>query len=138
MASRKCLPHKTRHTCSPFLFFNFLEMSVWNWCWKNEWMKVAQSCPTLWDLTDCSPPGSSVHGMLQARIPEWVAISFSRGSSQSRYWTQVSCIAGGFFTIWATREPPDRCYFLFKYLEGNTSEVNGAWSPLVCMLVVTV
>ena len=44
---------------------------------------VAQSCPTLWGPMDCSPPGSSVHGILQARILEWVAISFSRGSSQS-------------------------------------------------------
>ncbi|MDK6445863.1 hypothetical protein QP104_08090, partial [Alloscardovia omnicolens] len=46
----------------------------------------------------------TVHGTLQARIPEWIAIPFSRGSSQSRDRTQVSCIAGGFFTIWATRE----------------------------------
>ena len=47
---------------------------------------------------DCSPPGSSVHGILQARILEWVAISFSRESSQPRDWTWVSCIAGGFLT----------------------------------------
>ena len=53
---------------------------------------------------DCSPPGSSVHGILQARILEWVAISFSRGSSWPRNWTQVSCIAGRFLTYWATRE----------------------------------
>ena len=59
---------------------------------------------TLCDPMDCSPPGSSVHGILQARILEWVAISFSRGSSQPRDRTQVSCIAGRFFTIWATRE----------------------------------
>ena len=65
---------------------------------------VAQLCPTLCHPIDCSPPGSSVHGILQARIPEWVAISFSRGSSQPRDRTQVSCIADGFFTSWATRE----------------------------------
>ena len=53
---------------------------------------------------DCSPPGSSVHGFLQARILEWVAIFFSRGSSQPRDQTQVSCIAGRFFTVWTTRE----------------------------------
>ena len=47
---------------------------------------------------DCSPPGSSVHGMSQARILEWVAFSFSRGSFQPRDQTQVSCVAGGFFT----------------------------------------
>ena len=63
-----------------------------------------QSCPTLWDLMDCSPPGSSVHGILQARILEWVAMPSSRGSSQSRDQTQVSCTIGRFFTIWATRE----------------------------------
>ena len=53
---------------------------------------------------DCSPPGSSVHEIFQARILEWVAISFSRGSSQPRDWTQVSCTAGRFFTDRATRE----------------------------------
>ena len=51
-----------------------------------------------------SPPGSSVHGILRARILEWAAISFSRGSSQPRDGTRVSSIAGRFFTIWATRE----------------------------------
>ena len=65
--------------------------------------EVAQSCPTLCDPMDCSPPGSSVHGILQARILEWVAISFSRGSSQPRDWTRVSCIAGRHFILWATR-----------------------------------
>ena len=64
---------------------------------------VAQSCLTLCDLMDYSPPGSAVHGILQPRVLEWVAISFSWGSSQPRDWTQVSCIAGRFFTIWATR-----------------------------------
>ena len=53
---------------------------------------------------NCSPPGSSVHGILQARILEWVAIPFSRGSSQPRDRTWVACIAGRFFTGWATRE----------------------------------
>ena len=65
---------------------------------------VSQSCPTRCDSMDCSSAGSSLHGILQARILEWVAYPFSRGSSQSKDWTQVSCIAGGFFTIWATRE----------------------------------
>ena len=65
---------------------------------------LAQSCPTLWDPMNCSPPGSSVHGILQARIMEWVATAFSRGSSRPRDQIQVSHIAGRFFTIWATRE----------------------------------
>ena len=51
---------------------------------------------------DCSPPGPSIHGILQARILEWVAISFSKGSSQPRDRTQVSCIAGRCFNSWAT------------------------------------
>ena len=62
-----------------------------------------KSCLTLCDFMDCSPPGSSVHGILQARILERVAISFSRGSSQPRDWTWVSCIAGRIFTDWATK-----------------------------------
>ena len=65
---------------------------------------IAQSCLTLYDPMDCSLPGSSVHGILQSRILEWVAMSSSRGSSQPRDQTQVSCIAGRFFTIWATRK----------------------------------
>ena len=62
-----------------------------------KWSKVAQSCPTLCDPMDHSLPGSSVHGIFQARILEWVAISFSRGSSQSRDRTQVSRIVGRCF-----------------------------------------
>ena len=61
---------------------------------------VCESCISM----DSSPPGSSVHGLLQARILEWVAISYSKGSSWTRDWTRVSHIAGRFFTIWATRE----------------------------------
>ena len=53
---------------------------------------------------NCSLPGSSIHGILQTRILEWVAISFSRGSSQPRDWTWVFCIAGRFFTVWATKK----------------------------------
>ena len=67
-------------------------------------MLVAQSCLTLCGPIDCSLPSSSVHGILQVRILEWVAIPFSRGSSHPRYQTQASCIAGRFFTIWAARE----------------------------------
>ena len=66
--------------------------------------RLAQSCPTLCDPMDCSLAGSSVHGIFQARILEWVAISFSRGSSPPRDRTQVFHIAGRLFTIWATRK----------------------------------
>ena len=62
-------------------------------------VKVAQPCPTL-----CDPMNYTAHGILQARILEWVAFPFSRGSSHPRDRTQVSCIVGRFFTSWATRE----------------------------------
>ena len=78
-------------------------------CLKNNfleelWHSVVLSRSVMSDSVTpkgCSPPGFSVDGILQARILEWVAISFSRGSSQPRDLTQVSCIAGG---LWATRE----------------------------------
>ena len=63
------------------------------------WSEVTQLCPTLCDPMDCI-----VHGILQARILEWVAFPFSKGSSQPRDRTQVSRITGRFFTSWATRE----------------------------------
>ena len=66
--------------------------------------EVAQSCPTLCNPMYCSLPGSSLHGNLQARVLEWVAISFSRGSSWPRDGTWVSCIPGRRFNLWATRE----------------------------------
>ena len=81
---------------------------------------VAQSCPTLWDPKDCSPPGSSVHGILHARIPEWVAMPSSRGSSQPRDQTQVSCIVGGFFISWATMEAQGQLYFNIKQYHNST------------------
>ena len=65
---------------------------------------VAQSCPTLCDPMDCSPPGFSVHEILQARILEWIVIPFSRETARPKDWILVSCIAGRFFTIGATRK----------------------------------
>ena len=69
---------------------------------SEKWSEVAQSCLTLCDPMDCSLLGSSVHGIFQARILEWVAISFSRVSFWPRYRTQVSHIADRLDTIWAT------------------------------------
>ena len=62
-------------------------------------VKVTQSCPTL-----CDPMDYTVHGILQVRILEWEAVPFSRGPSQPKDQTQVSCNAGGFFTSWATND----------------------------------
>ena len=66
--------------------------------------EVTHLCPTLCDPVDCSLPGFSVHRILQARILEWVAISFSRGSSWPRDRTWLSCTAGRCFNLWATRK----------------------------------
>ena len=80
-------------------------------CWSSQWTcspdfvcSVAQSCLTLCSPADYSPPGSSVHGIFQARIPEWVAISFSKGSSQPRDLTHTSCIGRWVLYLWATWE----------------------------------
>ena len=74
---------------------------------------VAQSSSTLCDTMDCSLQAPMSMGVLQARILEWVAMPSSRGSSQPRDRTQVSHIAGRFFTIWATREAPPPPLFVF-------------------------
>ena len=82
-------------------------------------MKVIQSCPIL-----CNPMDYAVHGILQARILEWVAFSFSRGSSQARDRAQVSCIAGRIFTSWVTREA----------LNINTN-INIKWASQVVLVI---
>ena len=95
-----CFLHLVFSTCHTKFTFEVSDHS------QNEmkWREFAQSCPTLCDSMDCSLPGSSIHGILQARILEWVAISFSRGSSQPRDRTRVSHIAGRLFAVQATRE----------------------------------
>ena len=95
-----------------FLFFplnttdklipNIHNSGISNYTIKSE---VAQLCPTLCHPMDCSLPHSSVHGILQTRLLEWVAISFSSGSSWPRDQTWVSHIAGRHFTLWPTRKP---------------------------------
>ena len=82
------------------------------WTSASLWRFVyVQSCPTLCNLMDCSPPGSSVHGISQARILEWVAIPFSRGSSRPRDQTPVSCLTGRYFT----NEPPGKPLWRFIF-----------------------
>ena len=75
-----------------------------------------QSCPNLCNTVDCSPPGYSVHGILQARILEWVTIPFSRGSSWPRIGSQVSHTAEKLFTIWATMEALNPSHGLMQIL----------------------
>ena len=69
-------------------------------CKSESESEITQSYPTLCYPMDCSLSGSSVRGIFQARVLEWIAIFFSRGSSQPRNWTQVSRIAGRHFTVW--------------------------------------
>ena len=83
-----------------------IKRTILNYGYKHKlqsltWSEVCQSFPTLCDPMDCSLPGFSVHGIFQARVLEWVAISFSRGSSQLRDRTWVSSIVGRCFTLWA-------------------------------------
>ena len=94
---------------SSILFFFFLKfLLAYSWftmLFKVKSERVSHSVVSnSLQPMDCSPPGSSVHGHFQGRILEWVAIPFSRRSFQPRDQTQVSCIAGGFFITWATRE----------------------------------
>ena len=83
----------------------------------------AQLCPTLCNPKDCSLPVTSLHGILQARILEWVAISFSRGSSWPRNWTRVSYIAGRFFTVWATGKSLALSNHPLQYLPKQASHI---------------
>ena len=92
-----CIPHHGWYYLNPLSTKPFQNHS------KKE-SEVAQLCPTLCNPMDGSLPGSSVHGVLKASKLEWVAITFSRGSSRPRGQTQVSHIAGGCFPVWATRE----------------------------------
>ena len=83
-------------------------------------VKVAQSCPAHCDLMDYR-----VRGILQARILEWVAFPFSRGSSQPRDRTQICHIAGGFFTSWATGEAHKKCTLVIYWMWADTLEAEG-------------
>ena len=122
------------------------------WCWHNQildaleycfWAfmshlhaKSLRLCPTLCNPMECSLPSSSIHGILQARILEWVVMPSSRGSSQPRDQTQVSHITGRFFTSWATREAQEywsgSLYLLQKIFP--TQELN--WGLLHCRWIL--
>ena len=80
------------------IYFHFFPLCVYSSIYRSE-VKVTQLCPTLWD-----PMDYIAHGTLQARILEWVAFPFSRGSSRPRNWTGISCMAGGFFPSWAVKK----------------------------------
>ena len=86
-------------------------------CWKES--EVAQSCLTLCNPMDCSLSGSSVHGIFQARVLEWIAISFSRGSSQPRNWTRVSRIVSRHLNICFNRQLIDLVRNILFLPNGN-------------------
>ena len=127
-----------RMTCLLLEFLSKIHPNIYD-LWKVQCVShsvVSNFCNPM----DCSLPGSSVHGILQARRQEWVAIPFSRGSSQPKDWTHVSHIAGGFFTTCATREalpgPPLTKYHklsslhnsnLFSHSSGNCQRSRCCW-----------
>ena len=94
--------------------------------------EVVQSCLTFCDTMDCSLSGFSIHGIFQARVLKWVAISFSSGSSWPRDQTRVSCMAGRRFTLWAAREAPGIydivSAFIFKALKLDEILFAGSYS----------
>ena len=125
----------------PLFFFSF------NRCESES--EVTQSCPTPCDSMDCSPPGSSVHGILHARVLDWVAISFSRGSSQPRDRTRGSRIAGRCFIVWATGKPligiidKKKCvryleytlWWFYIYIYKTTSSILTYPSPYIVLCI---
>ena len=106
--------------------FSMFSSECYHHC-EVKWSEVAQLCPTLCNPMDCSPQGFLVHGILQARILEWVPISFSRGSSRPRDRTPVSHIAGRHFNLWATQEaqPSPYCWLklYLRYFFANTVQI---------------
>ena len=98
LSDHKVLTYYLTYSC----ILSFVTI-IWSWS-EVKWSVSCSVMSGLCNSMDCSLPGSSVREILQARILEWVAISFSRGSSWSRDQTWISCIVGRFFTIWATRK----------------------------------
>ena len=103
-----------------------------------KWKLFTQSCPTLQPRGLCIVPGSSVHGILQARVLGWVAISFSRATSQPRDWTHVSCIVGRFFTVWATRQAHQKAKVAVKFLQQCISLLHESYKWLNALRVCSV
>ena len=100
-------------------------------------MLVTQSCLIAWGSLDHSPLGFSLHGISQARILEWAAIPFSRGSSHPRYWTRVFCTAGRFFTIWARGSPlGDQGSPWKPGYQGSRATPGSQGSPFIALLPI--
>ena len=122
---KTCEERKREKKCLCLVWKPKLQMSLCLLWWRSVWYccLVANLCWALCDPMNCSSPGSSVHGILQVRILEWVAISSSRGSSWPRDQTHVPCIAGGFIT-----GPPGMPRGVFNFIQ----------MPVVSFLIVPV
>ena len=115
-------------------------------CWRHTWASTriicvcvyaeSQSCPTLCNSMDYSPPGSSFHGISQARIQEWVAVSFSRGSSQPRDGTCISCIGRQVGYTWATWEAPNRIYAHWKLDRAWPQKYALSFTPYFMLIIL--
>ena len=97
--------------------------------------EVTQSCLTLCDPTECSLPGSSIHGIFKARVLEWVAISFFKGSSWPRDRTQVSHIVGRCFTVWATRKVSNPFSVEINFFQHDSIASNGIYQNYKCQYI---
>ena len=126
-------------TFSSFGYISRSEIAGW-WCVYSANSLQPKSCPTLCSPMDSSLPGSSVHGVFQLRVLEQVAISYSRGSSQTRNWTHISCVGRWICYPWATREAHVSSSPTCK----NNLRVSVIWhylqslSTLICPLVVAI
>ena len=127
----------------------FLSITFYSWVVQLSYLfcYFFESCPSLCNSMDCHLPGSSVHGILQARMLEWVAISSSRGSSQPRDQTHVSCLAGGFFLPLSHLGKPHHIYncLLFTpllslslFLRGQLVGVGLCYFSCLCHLELSI
>ena len=121
------------------VFFHQIWKSIWGspnikrdlvYAWRSE-VKVTQLCPTPCNSMDYSSPGSSVHGIFQARTLEWVVVPFSRGSFQPRDQSYVSHTASRFFTVWATRETQEHELVAYPFSRGSFPPRN--WTRISCI-----
>ena len=135
----KSCKDSAKHSKYPHTQFSKCQHLAWpgtfvrskSWLVVNYWLtslccccySVTQSCLTLCDPMDCSPPGSSVHGISQARILGWVALSSSRESSRPRDQTHVSCIGRQILHLWATREALDFTWILLVFILEDQSRI---------------
>ena len=114
------------------IFTRWMILKSEKWNWSHSVMSISWTQ----DPMDCSLPGSSIHGIFQSRILEWVAISFYRRSLWLRDWTRVSHIVGRLFTIWTTREVLKLSYCLPKKKKKDSFDFSYLILNLICLIVL--